>query len=129
MEHYAHGVMAVSNSETGAKVRGNVGVLVEDKDLRSATLVVFLEDVTLVDAASIVVGKYERHGVNADIGTALILPFEILFERTSARLGLRALLDADSDGRASRGDYVSVQSYPVDGLVEISSIRMSLRRI
>jgi uncharacterized lipoprotein YbaY len=129
VEHFAQGVMAVSNSETDAKVGGDVAVLVEGKDLRGATLTVVLEDVTLVDVASTTVARYERQGVDADIGVQLILPFEIEFERTSARLGLRALLDADGDGRASRGDYVSVQSYPVDGQAEISRVRMSLRRI
>ncbi len=120
---------AVSNSREGATVRGNVSVLVDDKPLRNARLIVLLEDVTLVDAASIVVATYERQGVSGDVSAALRLPFELFFEPTSSRLGLRALLDADGDGRASRGDYVSVESYPVDGLAKASSIRMSLRRI
>jgi uncharacterized lipoprotein YbaY len=118
-----------SSLKKDAAARGDVSVLVEGRSVHNATLVVFLEDVTLADAASIVVARYERHGIGADVDTELIVRFEMFFEPTAARLGLRALLDVDGDGRASRGDYVSVQSYPVDGLAKASSIRMSLRRI
>ena len=119
----------MSSSGQDATVRGDVSVLVDDQGLRNALLVVYLEDVTLVDAASAVVARYERQGVSAEAGAQLILPFEISFEPTSARLGLRALLDVDGDGRTSRGDYASVQSYPVNGLAPAGSIRMSLQRI
>lgn len=112
-------------------IKGWVLLPVGTTGLRAAVLVVTLEDVTQADAAAIIVARYVGPPLaTPDVGSAA-LHFELTFEwpGPAVRYVVRALLDVDGDGRASRGDYVSTQSYPVDETVLQDPMEISVSRI
>jgi uncharacterized lipoprotein YbaY len=95
---------------------------------RSATLYIRLEDVTEADASSRLVAQEIRRGVS---GPPREIPFEIktagIDERASYNVSV--LVDLDGDGRPSRGDFTSVQSYPVLTHSHPSEVLVHVRRL
>lgn len=80
-----------------------------------ATLHVYLEDVSLADAASVIVGKYIEKNVKFDGEISAFLSFRIEYNDLdlSDRYEIRVHVDVDGDGEVSKGDFINMQSYPV----------------
>jgi uncharacterized lipoprotein YbaY len=80
-----------------------------------ATASVRLEDVSRADAPSHVVAEQVIRQVNYRPGQAGRLAFELRVNNPNerARYTVSAHLDVDGDGQVSRGDYITMESYPV----------------
>jgi hypothetical protein len=97
----------------------------------NATMHVYLENVSVVDASSEVVGFYVRKNVNFPNNRARTLSFEItgrdLDERES--YSIRAHIDINGDGSISKGDFISMQSYPVATFGHPCQISVLVRQV
>lgn len=80
-----------------------------------ATLRVYLENVSLADASSDVVASYERRKVNYPGSNRTTLSFEIAVNELDENesYAIRVHVDLKGDGSVSKGDFISMQSYPV----------------
>ena len=76
-----------------------------------------LDDVTRADARAKTVARVESDPVSAETGEACRVTFAIDVDDDDidprARYVVAAHADLDADGQVSRGDYVTMQSYPV----------------
>lgn len=113
------------------RVRGTVHAVLSGKRVPGARLFVALEDVSLIDAPALKVATFTTSEleVHADgiLRTTFVLDLET--PRPKARYGVRALLDLDGDGRASKGDFISVRSHPVDARSGRAELQIPLQRI
>lgn len=80
-----------------------------------ATAYVRLEEVSRADAPSRVVAEQVTHHVSYKPGQPGKLVFNLrgLVLDEHARYTVSAHLDVDGDGQISRGDYISMESFPV----------------
>ncbi len=80
-----------------------------------ATMHVRLEDVSVADAPARVVAEDTRRDVSFDPQSEESLKFAIEGAEPDlkASYSVRAHIDLDGDGQVSRGDFISMQSYPV----------------
>lgn len=101
--------------ERAALVSGEVVFREGARSFTGATVYVRLEDVSRMDAPSRLVVQEVMPGVSYVAGSHTTLPFELhgRISDDSASYIVRAHVDVDQDGRVSRGDYVSVENYPV----------------
>jgi len=80
-----------------------------------ARMRIILEDVSRVDAASVGVAEQIIDAFSYDptdgASLAFSLPGEVPDDR--ANYAVRVHIDVDRDGRVSRGDYITMESYPV----------------
>ena len=78
------------------------------------TVYVRVEEASRADAPAAVVAQVMLRGIEV-AAAALPLRFELHDIQTvpSGRYVVRAHADVDGDGRITRGDYISTQSYPV----------------
>jgi len=96
----------------------------------NVTIYVRVEEVGRLDAPASRVAEVVLRGVNVFPGSPPI-PFTIseLFPDPSRRYVVRVHADVDGDGKVSRGDYVSVQSYPVLHTVEADRVDIVVREV
>ena len=80
-----------------------------------ATVYVRLVDVSRVDAASEIVAERVLRAVSLDMRTETSFAFSIPGKLPSqtARYNISVHIDVDNDGKLSKGDYFTTQSYPV----------------
>jgi uncharacterized lipoprotein YbaY len=102
-------------SNTTPIVKGEI-LFEEDMDSFSkATVRVYLEDVSLLDAPSKVVAEQVIPNISHEKGTEERLEFalygEIPDERASYSIHVH--VDLQGDEEIQRGDYITMQSYPV----------------
>ncbi len=76
---------------------------------------IMLEDVSRVDAASVGVAEQIIDGVSYDPTDRASLAFSLHGEVPDdrANYAIRVHIDVDRDDRVSRGDYVTMESFPV----------------
>jgi uncharacterized lipoprotein YbaY len=86
-----------------------------DKAFSEATAYVWLEEASRADAPSHVVAEQTIRHVAYQPGQPGRLAFDLHGPAADEhiRYVVRAHLDVDSDGEVSRGDYISMESYPV----------------
>ncbi len=98
-----------------ALVEGDVRFEAGARAFKGATLRVRLEKVSELDAPAVTVAECVKPDVAFDPGRANALGFALAGGELDARerYVVRAHVDVDGDGKVSRGDYVSAQSYPV----------------
>lgn len=74
-----------------------------------------LLDVSRVDAASDIVAESVLHAVSLDMRRETSFTFSIpgQLPEPSARYEVTVHIDVDKDGKLSKGDYFTTQSYPV----------------
>ena len=94
------------------------GEVVFDETGRSfsgATVYVRLEDVSRADAPARIVAEQILHDIAHTAGTATQLQFALegAVPDERARYAVRVHVDVDGDGQVSRGDFLSMESYPV----------------
>ena len=80
-----------------------------------ATMYVRLERITAADIASEAVAEYVERDVALDPKTSSDLSFAIAGNLPDPRASyaVRVHIDIDGDGEVSKGDFISMQSYPV----------------
>jgi uncharacterized lipoprotein YbaY len=111
----ASGIACEVRDMEKALVRGEIR-FAELPDLpTSARAYVRLLDTSLADAASRVVAEKVLDDIADAVNSGKTIEFELnaqnLEERNSYTVNV--LVDVDGDGKISRGDYLSMQSYPV----------------
>jgi hypothetical protein len=96
-----------------------------------ATMYVLLENITVADIASEVVADYIERDVAFDPKTAKVLSFAIAGKAPDPRASyaVRVHIDIDGDGEVSRGDFISMQSYPVITFGHPSEVSILVRQV
>jgi uncharacterized lipoprotein YbaY len=97
---------------------------------QDVTVYVRVEEVSRLDAPASRVAEVVLRGVHIFPGSPPI-PFTMgeIFPVPSRRYVVRVHADVDGDGKVSRGDYVSVQSYPVLDTAEADSVDIVVREV
>jgi len=95
-------------------VRGHVSFPDGTPPLVGVNLRVILQDVTRADIPARTVSEMVLKGLS-HAGGGTKVSFELRVDRIDpkTRYVVRAHVDVDGDGRVSKGDYVTTQSYPV----------------
>jgi uncharacterized lipoprotein YbaY len=80
-----------------------------------ATVYVLLEDTSLADAPARVVAEEILRDVSHTAGSSTRLPFALsgVIPDERSRYSVRVHVDVDGDGQVSRGDFITMESYPV----------------
>jgi len=100
----------------GVQVRGRVHIPAAAATFDGAWILVRLEDVSLADAAALVVAEQVIRDISHATGRETTVPFVL---RTTSALdprahySVRAHVDLTHAGRVTIGDLVSAESYPV----------------
>jgi putative lipoprotein len=94
------------------------GQVIFNKDtpvFKSAVMYVRLENVTFADAPSKTVSEYIEQNVSYDAHSSNTLQFKLQAECSdpSETFAIRVHIDLDCDGKVSRGDYITMRSYPI----------------
>lgn len=107
--------VSIFNMNSEAIIKGELRFEDHVISFRNATMHVYLENVSVVDASSEIVGYYERKNVNFPNDKFKTLSFEITGRDLDERenYAIRAHIDIDRDGNVSKGDFITMQSYPV----------------
>jgi hypothetical protein len=97
---------------------------------QDVTVYVRVEEVGRLDAPASRIAEVVLRGVHVFPGSPPI-PFTIrdVFPDPSGRYVVRVHADVDGDGQVTRGDYVSVQSYPVLTGAEADSVAIMVREV
>lgn len=95
----------------------------------AATLIIFVEDSSRIDAAAKVISEHQITNVSRSPAHPDPVPFTIELppSENAGQLSCRTLrvhVDVDSSGQVSPGDYVSTQSYPLDTLSSTDFLRI-----
>jgi uncharacterized lipoprotein YbaY len=121
------------SSSTGRTlhVRGAVHAVLAAMPPPGARLFVALEDVSLIDAPAPKVATFTTSELKVHPDGTLRSTFVLNLENSQpgALYSVRALLDLDGDGRASKGDFISVRSHPVDARSGHAELQIPLQRI
>jgi hypothetical protein len=84
------------------------------RSAQNVTVYVRIDETSHADAAAARLAEVVLHGVSIFPGSPpLGFTMRELIPRASGRYSVRVHADVDGDGRVSRGDYISMQSYPV----------------
>jgi uncharacterized lipoprotein YbaY len=70
-----------------------------------------VQDTSLADAPARVLG--ERRGSVAGSDGAMLATVDVDVTATAQRMTVWVHVDVDQDGRVSKGDFITMQSYPV----------------
>ena len=112
-------------------VKGKITFEQNAPSFSDATLYVRLENITVADVASEVVGDYIQRDVAFDPKTDEALSFAIAGEAADPRASyaVRVHIDIDGDGEVTQGDFISMQSYPVITRGHPSEISVLVRQV
>ena len=99
---------------TESQLTGDV-VFEGARAFRDARVRVTLEDVSRADAASTTVAEVVLDGISydPDDGGALAFSLPGVLPDDRASYTVRVHVDVDRDGVVSRGDYITMESFPV----------------
>jgi|SRR5215211_8041287 hypothetical protein len=116
---------------TARLVKGKITFEEEASPFTGATMYVHLENITAADIASEVVADYVERDVAFNPKTAKDLSFAIDGKTPDPRAScvVRVLIDIDGDGEVSRGDFISMQSYPVITLGHPREVSILVRQV
>jgi uncharacterized lipoprotein YbaY len=93
----------------------------------SAKVYVRLLNTSLADAPSTVVAEQVIDHVSKDKPTSFRLEPDSIDERDSYTVSV--LVDLDGDGKVSKGDYISMQSYPVLTFGSPSEVTIEVKQV
>ena len=112
-------------------IKGTITFTEETPPFTGATIYVRLENVSDADAGSKVVGAYVQREVTFDPETARDLSFSIAGDPPDPRASyvVRVHVDLDGDGEVTRGDLISVQSYPVITFGHPTEVSITVRQV
>ena len=108
----------VIDEDPVSEVNAVQGMIIFDEPVESfsnATIYLKVEDVSLQDAASVVMSEYTITGVSMDAGDIQPVAYMINHPDLDERMmySLSVHVDVDDDGRLSNGDYYSTWHNPV----------------
>lgn len=110
------------------RVSGEIAFGEGSEAFSGATAYVRLEEVSRADAPSHIVAEQVIRPVSYQAGLAGRLTFELRVKNLDerARYIVSVHLDVDGDGQVSRGDYITMESYPVltQGYPHLVSVRL-----
>ena len=100
---------------TAPLVKGKITFEDAAPPFTGATMYVRLERIAAADIASETVADYFERDVAFDRKTSSDLSFAIVGDPLDSRASyvVRVHIDIDGDGAVSKGDFISMQSYPV----------------
>jgi hypothetical protein len=112
-------------------VKGKVMFEEEALPFTGATMYVHLENITAADIASEVVADYVERDIAFDPKNTRDLFFTIAGKAPDPRASyaVRVHIDVDGDGEVSRGDFISMQSYPVITFGYPSEVSILVRQV
>jgi len=111
-------------------IRGTIQFEDVRQPARDVTVYVRVEEASRLDAPASLIAEVVLRGVHVFPGSPPI-PFTMrdVFSGRSGRYVLRVHADVDGDGQVTRGDYVSVQSYPVLTSADASRVAIVVREV
>jgi uncharacterized lipoprotein YbaY len=97
---------------------------------QDVTVYVRVEETSRLDAPAARIAEVVLRGVHVFPGS-LPIPFTMrdVFSAPSGRYVVRVHADVDGDGQVTRGDYVSMQSYPVLTNSEADIVTLVVREV
>jgi uncharacterized lipoprotein YbaY len=111
-------------------VRGRIVFNENVPPIETATVYIRLEDISRADARAKLTAEKVMHNfsfVPGDAGLEFLIYGDALDPRK--RYGVRVHVDLDGDGKLSKGDYVSTQTYPVTTRNVPADLRIHVHRI
>ena len=115
------------------RVNGKIRFSALKRPLQNAVVQIRLDDVTVTDARAKTLARAEAGPCSAKAGEDCRLPFAIEVNDADidprARYVIAAHADLDGDGEVSRGDYVTMQSYPVLTRGYPTNVDLELREV
>lgn len=123
--------MSYSEATGSRVVRGHVVLAPDVPESVAGTMIVVVEDISRADAPSEVVGQQRQTGVTLEPGAAVPFTIEIPSGRIDERhsYSVRAHLDVSGTGEIDRGDFISVQTFPVLTRGRGSEARIEVRLV
>lgn len=94
---------------------GEISFGADAQAFSDATIYVWLEDVSNADAPAIIVAEQILYSVAYTPDSLDTVHFSVVGQRldTHTSYAIRIHVDMDRDGLVSRGDYITMWSYPV----------------
>lgn len=98
-----------------AIVSGTIAFADNTPGFTGGTMYVRLIKTMMADEPSEIVSEYVRPNISYDPKFTDALYFELKYERVdpSVRYSVSVHIDRDMDGKISKGDFITMQSYPV----------------
>ena len=105
----------MSSNHKTAIVTGSIIFSQELNSFSGATANIYLEDVSLIDAPSQIITKQVIPNLSHQIGTENRVEFALFGEipNPCAKYSIRVEVTLHKDESIHRGDYISMESYPV----------------
>lgn len=115
----------------GLTVSGEILFPEDTPSFSGATAFVQVEDVSRADAPASVLAEQTIQNVSCSKGLTAKLAFRLEVPRFEPRahLNVRVHVDLDGDQQVSRGDYISMESYPVLTYGYPSRVRVRVRQV
>ncbi|APH39686.1 YbaY family lipoprotein [Methanohalophilus halophilus] len=116
--------------ETGNIINGAVTFDSLEEPFSNVTVYITIEDVSLADAPSTIIGQPTLENVSRNNITDSDIPFEINYRtlQEGHTYSLSAHVDVDGDGAISGGDYLSTQhvDVPYSGVESVVEVPVGL---
>jgi uncharacterized lipoprotein YbaY len=98
--------------------------------LRNAVAYVRIRDVTLVDVAAPLIAEQVIGGLSSDRTGKLTFPFALAFPPAAGTIyGLEAHVSLSGRPDVERGDYLTMQAYPVPVDGNTATMRVKMTRV
>jgi uncharacterized lipoprotein YbaY len=112
-------------------VQGEILIEETAQSFVSATAYVRLEDVSCIDDSSRIIGQQIIQNVSHTVGTPERLEIRLYGQISDekASYAVSVHIDVDNDGQVSRGDYISMESYPVLTFGYLNQVFVRVRRV
>jgi uncharacterized lipoprotein YbaY len=112
-------------------ITGDVTVDAAAAPISGATLTVRLEDVSRTDASSKVIAQVTIPYVSLEAGGSRSIPFQVEVPEMdpNARYILSAHLDVNNSGEITAGDYITMESVPVDERTAAGRVSVRVRPV
>lgn len=112
-------------------IEGDVTLDAVPAAISGATLTVRLEDVSRTDASSKVIAQVEFPSISVEPGSNRSIPFQVEVPRLdpNARYILSAHLDVNNSGAITAGDYITMESVPVDERTAAGRVGVRVRPV
>lgn len=111
-------------------VTGEINFGPDARAFSQATVYVWLEDISNVDAPARAVAEQVFHSVAYMPENPPVLRFDLSGRvNRRASYSIRVHVDVDRDGRVSRGDYITMTNYPVLTFGHPRQVVVSVRKV
>ena len=104
----------------------HVGLDGPDRPPAGAPVLVQVQDVTMADARAVTVAE-ATGSIRGEEGGRLAT-VELALEQAPAGAIVRVHVDVDGSGRVSRGDFITMESYPVPR-AERATLEVAVRKV